>query len=135
MHHIYDLRLLEAEYQLLGVRSLTMIYLVDNLYSASNNPAFELSHLISAPLEAFPRLQVVIPTFTDDGDTIQHARCTSPELFQKWEQRGNWVFVRYSKAKKAKWQEALDGSVPAGFNALFKLRDLHANTSYYLAHV
>jgi len=32
-------------------------------------------------------------------------------------------------------QEALDGRVPARLNALFKLRDLHANTSYRLAHV
>jgi len=32
-------------------------------------------------------------------------------------------------------QEAIDGRVPARLNALFKLRDLHANTSYRLAHV
>jgi len=45
------------------------------------------------------------------------------------------VFVRYRKARKAKLQGALDGRVPARLNALFKLRDLHANTSYHLAHV
>jgi len=81
MHHIYDLRSLEAEYQLPGMRSLTMTYLADNLYSASNNTAFELSHWISAPLDAFNTLQVAVPTFNDDGNTIHHARCTSLELF------------------------------------------------------
>jgi len=135
MHHIYDLRSLEAEYQLPSVRSLTMTYLVDNLYSASNNPAFELSRLISAPLEAFNTLQVAVPTFNDDGDTIHHTRCTGPELFRKREQRSDWVFVRCRKARKAKSQEALDGRVPARLNVLFKLPDLHANTSYHLAHV
>jgi len=89
MHHIYDLRSLEAECQLPGMRSLTMTYLADNLYSASNNPAFKVSHLISAPLEAFNTLQVTIPTFNDDGDTIHHARCTGPELFRKREQRSD----------------------------------------------
>jgi len=135
MHHIYDLRSLEAEYQLLGVRSLTMTYLADNLYSASNNPAFELSHLISAPLEAFNMLQVAVPTFNDDNDTIYHARYTGPELFRKWEQRSDWVFVRCRKTRKAKSQGALDRRVPARLNVLFKLRDLHANTSYHLAHL
>jgi len=112
-----------------------MTYLADNLYSASNNPAFELSHLISAPLEAFNTLQVAVPTFNDDGDTIHHARYTGSELFRKREQRSDWVFVRCCKARKAKSQEALDGRVPARLNALFKLRDLHANISYHLAHV
>jgi len=135
MHHIYDLRSLEAAYQLPSVRSLTMTYLADNLYSASNNPVFELSHLISAPLEVFNTLQVAVPTFNDYGDTIHHACCTGAELFQKWEQRSDWVFVRCHKARKAKSQGTLDGRVPTRLNALFKLRDLHANTSYCLAYV
>jgi len=102
MHYIYDLRSLETEYQLPNVRSLTMIYLADNLYSASNNLAFELSHLISAPLEVFNTLQVAIPTFNEDGDTIHHARYIGPELFRKWEQRSDWVFVRCRKTRKGK---------------------------------
>jgi len=75
------------------MQSLTMTYLADNLYSISNNPAFELSNLISASLETFHMLQVTVPTFNDDGDTIHHALCIGRELFQKREQRSDWMFV------------------------------------------
>ena len=94
MRQIYNLRTLEAEYQLPDIQSLTMKYLTNNLYYDS---ASDMSHLTSAILEAFNTLQVAVPTFNDNGDTIHHARCTGTELFRKREQRSDWVFVHRRK--------------------------------------
>jgi len=134
MQQICNLGTLEAKYQLHDVRSLTLTYPTNNPDSASNNSASEVSHLISAALEAFNTLQVAIPTFNNDGDTIHHARCTGLQLFWKREQRSDWVFVLCRKAGMTKSQGALDGRVPARLNGLFKLRDSHANMSYRLAY-
>jgi len=99
MRQIYNLRTLEAEYQLLDIQSLTMKYLTNNLYYDS---AFDASHLRSTILEAFHTLQVTIPTFNDDSDTIHHAHSTGSELFRKREQRSDWVFVRWQNTGQGK---------------------------------
>jgi len=65
-------------------------------------PVFEVSHLISASLELFNMLQVTVPTFNNNSDTINHTPCTGPKLFQQQEPHSDRVFVRYRKARKTK---------------------------------
>jgi len=91
---------------------------------------------MDARLEAFNTLQVAVPTFNDDGYNLHRMRCTGPKLFRKQDRRNDWVFIRRRKATAGtKVTGGLDGLIPVKLNALFKLRDIDANTSYRLAHI
>jgi len=91
---------------------------------------------MDAPLEAFNTLQVAVPTFNDDGYNLHCMRCTGPNLLRKQDRHNDCVFIRHRKATAGtKVTGGLNGVIPAKLNALFKLRDIDANTSYRLAHI
>jgi len=131
---IFNLSTLQDHYQLPDLKALTTRYLIRNPFQDAQEPQASADQLIDAPLEAFNTLQVPIPTFNNDGYLLHRIHCTGPNLFRKQEKRNDWVFVRRRKSA-TQVQGSLRGRVPAKLNALFKLRDLLANTCYHLAHV
>jgi len=134
---MYNIQTLQAIYELPDLQTLTGSYLRHNhpLISSEQLDS-DVARLMDAPLEAFNTLQVAVPTFNDDGYNLHRMRCTGPKLFRKQDRRNDWVFIRRRKATAGtKVTGGLDGLIPAKLKALFKLRDINANTSYRLAHI
>jgi len=134
---IYNIQTLQAIYELPDLQTLTGSYLRHNhpLISSEQLDS-DVARLMDAPLGAFNTLQVAVLTYNDDGYNLHRIRCTGPYLFRKQDRRNDWVFIRHRKATAGtKVTGGLNGLIPAKLNALFKLRDIDANTSYRLAHI
>ena len=134
---MYNIHTLQAIYELPDLQTLTGSYLCHNHpLISSEQPDSDVACLMDAPLEAFNTLQVIVPTFNDNGYNLHRIRCTGPNLFRKQDRRNDWVFIRRCKATAGtKVTGGLNALIQVKLNVLFKLQDIDANTSYRLAHI
>ena len=132
---IYNLKTLATYYSLPYLQMLTSPYLNSSDFKSSPDLTSEVAELINAPLETFRTLQVKVEAFDHDGQVIHNLRCTGLDLFRIQQIRHDWVFVRRRRSGRSQALGSLDGRIPGQLNALFKLRDIRAKTTYQLAHV
>ena len=114
---------------------LTSQYLNSSDFKSSPDLTSEVAELINAPFEAFKTLQVKGEAFDHDGHVIHDLQCTGPDLFRKQQIRHDWAFVRRRRSGRSQAPGFLNGRIPRQLNALFKIRDIRAKTTFRLAHV
>jgi len=120
---MYNIQILQAIYEPPDLQTLTGSYLRHNHpLILSEQLDSDVARLMDALLEAVNILQVVLPTFNDDGYNLHRMRCTGPNLFRKQDRRNDWVFIRRRKATAGtKVTGGLNCLIPGKLNALFKL--------------
>ena len=132
---IYNLNTLQVHYCLDDLSTVTTTFLKRNPFCDAGDPESDAHRLINAPMEAFKTLQLAVATFNDDGHDLHHVRCMGRELWSNREQKNDWVFVRRRRLRTNHIPGGLNGRFTATGNALCKIRNVEANTSYRLVHI